>query len=202
MFAVDLNLILVRHGESVANAKGCFAGRMDFDLTVNGQNQVEQLAQKLTAHGLSYIYSSPLIRAKRTADSIASACGLTANPWPDLIEQDYGLWDGLCFSEVKRRYDSEFQAWMNGDPGLAPPKGESLIDVHKRASRVVDQLKSKFTGGEKVALVAHAGFLQAVICCLVGTPLSNRWPYRLQTATYTWIEIQGDRASLTHLSCS
>lgn len=201
VFAPDRRLIFVRHGQSEANQKSCFSGRMDVGLSTVGQQQILAVAQTIRSEKPDRIFTSPLTRAKQTATAIADACETELQICHELVEQDYGAWDGMLFEDVKRQYADHYRAWSQGDPQIAPPQGEAMVDVGVRGDQFLGRIRGVEDGNQTLVVVAHAGILQAIMCRLLGTPLSNRWPFRLQPGTYARLDLHGDHASLTHLSC-
>jgi broad specificity phosphatase PhoE len=89
-----IEIILVRHGETAWNRREIFRGRADIELSETGARQAELLAQYLSQTGISAIYSSPLKRALKTAEAIASYHSLDVKTTSGLIDFDYGNWQG------------------------------------------------------------------------------------------------------------
>lgn len=172
---------------------------MDVGLTDQGRADVHQLATNLTRFKPSHLYTSPLKRAQQTAAIISEVNCLDTQTESLLIEQDYGDWDGHPIKQVSQTPD--FQNWLHGDSLVAPPNGETLNQVAHRASEFLERLRLRHSPDDCVILVAHGGILGVMLCQLLNTPLANRWPYRLQTATYARVELSPERAALTHLSC-
>src|SRR5688500_14172625 len=100
-------LLLVRHGETAANRDGLVLGRADPELTEEGHRQAERLAAAVGRAGVQSIYTSPLLRARQTAEPIAAAAGVTPIPDDRLLEVDWGAWEGrpagtLTAAELER----------------------------------------------------------------------------------------------------
>jgi broad specificity phosphatase PhoE/ribonuclease HI len=159
-----LRLLLVRHGETVLNAERRYSGRGDVPLSEIGVAQAAALGRRVA--GLSapvdVVLSSPLARCVRTAEAIATAT--RSGPVviePDLVECDFGEWEGLTFAEVRERYPDELAAWL-GSTAVAPPGGESFRDVAARARRVVSTLVSGETG-RTVVLVSHVSPIKLML---------------------------------------
>ncbi len=101
-----LNLRLVRHGESTANAEERWQGRADFPLSQAGARQAERLRSRLEREGYTptRIYTSPLSRALETARIVASGWDRAVESWDDLVESDVGAFTGLTHAEVEERF--------------------------------------------------------------------------------------------------
>ena len=149
-------LVLVRHGETVFTAQRRYSGRGDVDLSATGEAQAAAAATRVaTVVGTAaVVVTSPLTRCRRTAEAIARRLG----PAPievesDLIECDFGEWEGLTFAEVKQRWPAELDAWLSS-PDAAPPGGESFRAVSTRVSAVVSKLVATYPG-QTVVVVSH-----------------------------------------------
>src|SRR4030042_1498004 len=98
-------IILARHGETEWNVEEIFRGRIDIELNETGIRQAELLAEYLSGVKIEAIYSSPLKRALKTAEMIASYHQLGVEIASGLIDLDYGKWQGLPHQEVKDKYE-------------------------------------------------------------------------------------------------
>ncbi len=149
-------MVLVRHGETGFTAQRRYSGRGDVDLSTIGEAQAAAAASRLTTvvGTAAVVVTSPLTRCRRTAEVIANRLGqVPIEVEPDLIECDFGEWEGLTFAEVKQRWPDELDAWL-GSPDIAPPGGESFRAVSARVSAVISKLTSMYPG-QTVVVVSH-----------------------------------------------
>ncbi|HEU5110297.1 MAG TPA: histidine phosphatase family protein, partial [Micromonosporaceae bacterium] len=108
------------------------------------------------------VVTSPLSRCTRTARLIATAAGgVPVTVEPDLIECDFGAWEGLTFAEVRERWPAELDTWL-GDPAVAPPDGESFRQVGKRVARVMARLRER-PPGDTVVVVSHVSPIKLLL---------------------------------------
>jgi len=136
-------LYLVRHGETDHNRNSLALGRADVPLNDRGTSQAARLGHALATEPISAIYSSPLVRAIRTAEAVATHRGLKVQVRPSLVEMDIGEADGLTFPEVRERFPGLLETWVTADGPQQPmPGGERLVDVQKRAWDCVQSLAS------------------------------------------------------------
>ncbi|MGW3202686.1 histidine phosphatase family protein [Streptomyces sp. NPDC001135] len=151
-------LILIRHGQTEWSLSGQHAGRTDVPLTDAGEAAARALAPKLAGRPLVAVFSSPLSRAVRTAE----LAGLTgARPDPDLIEWDYGGYEGMTAAQIRRTRPG-WDLWRDGVvPGDAAHPGERLAQVAARTDAVLDRIRPLLSDGD-VAVVAH-GHLARVL---------------------------------------
>ena len=153
---------MIRHGQSQANAQNIFAGHSDFDLTEFGKSQASLAAEYLYKHEkIDKIYSSDLLRAYHTACPVAEAFGLPIIKDTALREIFAGEWEGLSFPEIKERYPTEYNMWMNDYSHVRCVGGESTIDVYNRVIPYVTDI-AKSNEGKCVLLSTHATIVRAI----------------------------------------
>ncbi len=181
-----VRLILARHGAAEGSLEFRFNGSSDVPLTPHGIAQARLLADALYPLAPAAIYSSPLARARATADAIATRAHLTVDIQPDLREQSYGAWERLTADEARQRDPKRFAAWSAGQR-IAPPSGEALSAVRQRVVACVCELAQRHAG-ETVALVAHVGPIKVLLCAALGLPLSGARRFWIDPASYSVLD--------------
>lgn len=147
-------LLLLRHGQTELSRQRRYSGRGDPELTDTGRRQAADAARYLAdKRGISAVISSPLQRAHATATAAADALGLTVAVDPDLIETDFGEWEGLTFPEAAERHPEVHGRWLR-DTSLAAPGGESFDEVQHRVQRARDRIVAEHSG-TTVLVVSH-----------------------------------------------
>jgi broad specificity phosphatase PhoE len=170
-------LVLVRHGESEANASGLLVGRQDSPLSARGRLQAELVAPLLGE--VSAMVSSPLSRARETAKLVARAKGgsppiVVDDRW---VEVDYGDFDGRRLEEVPQRV---WNAWMS-DPGFRPPGVEgACLEIFSPGSPGRDPHM-------EVVVVSHVSPIKAALAWALGTGVEISWRIHLATASVSRI---------------
>ncbi|WP_327024666.1 bifunctional RNase H/acid phosphatase [Micromonospora sp. NBC_01739] len=185
-------LILVRHGETEYTEQGRYSGRGDVALSAKGRAQVRATAARVAALApdAAAVVSSPLSRCTTTATAIAAALGdLPVRPDEDLIECDFGAWEGRTFAEAREQWAGELDAWLSSTR-IAPPDGESFAEVAERCARVTERLTSAYPG-QTVVVVSHVSpiklmlrdalaasdtFLHRLYLDAAGISVLDRWP--------------------------
>jgi len=190
-----IEIILARHGETEWNVAEVFRGRIDVELNETGLKQAELLAEYLSDVKINAIYSSPLKRALKTAEMIASYHKLDVEIVPGLIDFDYGKWQGLPHQEVKIKYKELYAEWINSPDKVKIPAGESLDDIRKRATGVVSNIIAKYRG--TVVLVSHRVVNKVLICALLGLDNSHFWNIKQDTGGITTFIYENERFILT-----
>ena len=166
-------LYLVRHGATANNRADpprLQGRRTDPPLSDEGREQARQTGQFLAACGLDAVYSSPLLRARQTAQAIAKPHGLTAQIVDDLIEVDVGVWEGRSWEEIEKTDAEAYQAFMT-DASVNPYLGgENLQTVLARAAPALEKLMQENLG-RSIAVVAHNVVNRSYLTQLIGMPL-------------------------------
>ena len=188
-------IIIVRHGETEWNVAEIFRGRIDIDLNETVIKQAELLAEYLSKIKIDAIYSSPLKRALKTAEIIASYHKLNVNIAPGLIDFNFGNWQGLSHQEVKDKYKELYRAWINHPEQVKMPAGESLNNVRKRAIGVVNKVIARYTG--TVVLVSHRVVNKVLICALLGLNNSHFWKIKQDMCGITTFTYENEQFILT-----
>ena len=163
---------LIRHGESVSNASGRVQGQEDVDLSADGLRQAEAVAAwsrglaQPDGAGIDEIWSSPLVRARRTAEAIAAVVGLPLRIDEELRELHAGIFQGHLWADLEVRFPAEVARWRSGDADYAIPGGESRAQLAARGRAVLETLAARPV--RSMIVVAHGGILTAALGSLVG----------------------------------
>lgn len=152
-----MKLYLIRHGQTDWNREGKIQGRTDIPLNQTGLEQADCLAEALKGRPVTAVYSSPLSRARQTAEAVARRQLLPVIPAAGLREVDFGLWEGLTWKEIDKSYHQDFVNWDQNPAEHAPTGGESGKDCRARAQTAVDQILAEAEGD--AAIVAHGAIL-------------------------------------------
>jgi alpha-ribazole phosphatase len=188
-------LILIRHGETQWNKEELFRGRSDIPLNDIGVRQAGLLAGYLADTKIQAIYSSPLLRALKTAQVIASRHSLEVKTEPGLIDMSFGEWEGKTLASVRAEYPVLFEKWAEHPERAKIPGGETLDDMRQRALQVVENVVRQYSG--TVLLVSHRAVLKELICALLGLDSSHFWNIRLDTCGLTTFSYEDGRFVLT-----
>ncbi|GAA2562017.1 bifunctional RNase H/acid phosphatase [Winogradskya consettensis] len=185
-------LILVRHGETALTKQGRYSGRGDVPLSDEGEAQAMAAAGRVASisREVAAVVSSPLQRCTRTAEHIAAELGnVPVTVMPELIECDFGDWEGLSFAEVRERWPAEMDRWLDST-SVAPPGGESFQAVAKRVRGALATLQSAYPSSAVVvvshvspiklilrdALAAGDAFLHRLFLDAAGVSTMDMWP--------------------------
>jgi len=176
-------LILVRHGETEANAGHLLQGRVDLPLNERGRGQAAALAG--VASGASLVVCSPLRRARQTAAAMAPGCEIVVDErW---VEIDYGELDGR---PVEEAWVPLWERWRR-DPEYAPPGGEELAAVGRRVGAACEELTEAASASD-VVVVTHVSPIKAAVIWALGVGDETAWRMFCDLASVTRLAI-GER---------
>ena len=193
-------LYLVRHGETESNRNSLALGRADVPLNARGEQQATTLGIAFRGEPISAIYTSPLSRALRTAQSIAEPLGLSAQIKPGLVEMDIGEADGLTFLELRERFPGLLETWVSDDgPNHPMPGGERLVDVRKRAWDVVQSLAA-IHPNDHVCAVTHNFVILTILTTALGSDLASFRRLRHEVAAISVLDIGPTRVRIKRMN--
>jgi len=193
-------IILVRHGETEWNREERFRGRVDVPLNETGPAQAWATGERIAATWqVSAVYASPLSRTVKTAKAIAGYFGLPVQAVPDLVDIDYGLWQGLTPEYVEARWPAMLNLWHN-DPHLMHfPAGEKLSEVQTRGFSFVKSL-IKLYPDQTVVLVGHTVINRAILLEVLGWGLHRFWKLGQDPCAINVFETDGQDFALVSLN--
>ena len=188
-----MNLRLIRHGESTANAEERWQGRADFPLSQAGVRQAERLRSRLEREGYTptRIYASPLSRALETARIAAAGWDRAIEAWDDLVESDVGVFTGLTHAEVEERFPEvgrDFGATRDLD---LIDGAETHVERTARAQRVVDRLIRDHGNADRVLVFTHGGILTHIVAQLL--EMDRLWSLDIRNTAIFEFSIDVDR---------
>lgn len=161
-------IFIIRHGQSIANFIGKFAGHSDFDLTELGHRQASLAADYLfEREKVDAIYASDLLRAYNTAVPFAKKYNLPITASKELREIYAGKWEGLSFDQIAKLYPKDFSDWMNDFSNARCTEGESVAELYERVRSYVCRIADE-NDGKTILIATHATPVRAVNCFAMG----------------------------------
>lgn len=205
-------IFLVRHGQTTANAQEVIQGpRIDAELSELGHRQATSLADALATLPLQAVYTSPLQRARQTAEAVVrrhagsrqrdATQSLAVQVVPELYEVDYGRFIGQGYEAIRAEMDQVLDAWRMGFVDQPFPGGESALLAQHRirpfAARIVEQAAA--SEGD-VAVVAHGRINRVLIATVTGAGLQRLEEFPQSNASITELAVQGGKVVLRRLN--
>lgn len=180
-------IYLVRHGATAWNKAKIFRGRRDVPLNEQGRLEAACAASALRQVSLAAVYSSPLSRARETAETVAAGHGLAVIVDEALTDIDYGEWTEYWDAEARWKFGDQYRQWKELPHLVRFAGGESLDDVRRRAAPRLRELARQNPEGT-IALVSHRVVLKLLVCEAKGLDNSHFWEVRLDTGAVSVLE--------------
>lgn len=195
-------IYLIRHGETEGTLNARFSGSTDLSLTPRGLDQVARLAESLPAHLFGedsgvWCVTSPLLRARQTAEAVAIRRGLPVATDDDLREMDFGLWEGMTAEEIEVRFPGELGVWAAPTGSTAFPGGESLDEFDRRVARAQERILRQ--AAEAVLVFAHGGVIRGLISGLLGLGRGGYWLFDIKPASVARVDVYDEGFALSGL---
>lgn len=163
-------IVLLRHGRTAANSTDRWHGTTDGPMSDEGERQAESLAGWRT--DLIEIWASPLQRARRTAEIVATANSIVAGEESRLAEFDYGNWEDLTSAEIEKRYPA---GWARYWAGEDVPRGETGETTSQVADRMHEAVKARANGSGRIGMVSHGGAIRSYVAWVLGLDARGRF---------------------------
>ncbi len=163
-------LVLVRHGRTAWNADGRAQGQGDVELDDLGHAQARAVAPYLASLRPAVLRTSDLARARQTAEYVARASGLEAEPDKRLREYDVGARQGMTLREFAREFPAEHASWVAGDDAVPLPGAETTGEVVARMVPALQDCLGDLADGETGVVVTHGACLKVTLVALLGWP--------------------------------
>jgi broad specificity phosphatase PhoE len=163
---------LARHGQTAYNAEGRFQGHLPVPLDATGREQAHDLAGAAARVELRSLWCSPLLRARQTAEIVASRIGLEPRDDERFAETDTGDWTDRSFAEIRAEDPEGFARFQRSDPAFRYPGGESFAEQAARVAAALEELR----GGDGLLpalVVCHRGVIRLALAASSGDPTAG-----------------------------
>lgn len=190
-----VRLLLIRHGESRGNAEGRLQGQREFPLSELGTQQVRALGERLAAAEIGALYSSPLRRARETAEAVAGRSGVEVEEDIRLQEYDFGELSGLTWPEINDRHPEIIREYQRQSGWPEFPGDEGRETFLARVREVFSEIVARHSEDETVAVVTHGGPIIVYVFETLGRPYSRPTPFQVGNASITTVQHGATRSS-------
>jgi broad specificity phosphatase PhoE len=182
-------VILIRHGQTDENVSGKISGQGPAPLNPRGQEQARLAAEVLAPLGVTHLLSSPVVRARQTAEVVAQRVVKPIEEVPSLHEVDYGDWEGSFF-QTQRTHPAAHAVFH--DPVKAVfPNGESLPNVQRRGVESVESARRRYPDGV-IAAVSHGDVIRTTMAHYLNMPFNDYRRLHLDNGALSVLELHGD----------
>jgi len=193
-------IIFLRHGQAENNVKRILAGRTEgVHLTKTGIEQAERIAKYLKPLDISAIYSSPIERAKHTAEIVAESNSLDCQLDDRLIEIDMGKFTLMNYDDMFAKYGNVFLKFYENDPVIAEHKVETFPNVRKRVLDIVNYMIKKYRN-QNVILVTHMDPIKSILSVVMDLKPKTLFELIIANASLTIIKEQDNKFSLSAIN--
>jgi len=193
-------IIFLRHAQAENNTKRILAGRTEgVPLTKTGIEQAERITEYLTSIDISAIYSSPIERARHTAEIVAKNCSLEVVLDERLTEIDMGKFTRMNYDDMFAKYGNIFLKFYENDPVISEHEVETFPDVQKRVLNMVDHVLKKHNN-ENVILVTHMDPIKSMLAKVMNLLPETLFELIIANASLTIIKEQDKKFSLSAIN--
>jgi len=193
-------IIFLRHGQAKNNTDRILAGRTEgIPLTETGIKQAEHTAELLQHMNISTVYSSPIQRAKHTAEIVGEHNSLDVTIDERLIELDMGKFTGMPYDEIFNNHGNVFMKFYNGELEIAHNGVETFSDVKKRVLGIVDHVIENHPD-ENVVLVTHMDPIKAMLSTIVDLSATNLFELIIANASLNIFREKEQKFSISGLN--
>lgn len=196
-------IFIVRHGQSLGNAKNVILGHTDLDLSDLGYRQAQATADFLAEEKIDAVYSSDLMRAMHTAQPHADIRGYEVVACEGLRELHTGEWENMSVTECIEKYGDMFtKDWQEGFGTFVMPGGEGVMDAGRRFYSALEEI-AVAEQGRVILVAAHAGVIRAfwsIISGVAPEDVAARIPFP-SNASYSIVEYESGAFTPVAFSC-
>jgi len=193
-------IIFLRHGQAKNNTERVLSGRTPgVPLTDKGITQAQQTAELLEHMNISAIYSSPIQRAKHTAEIVGEHNSIDVQIDDRLIELDMGKFTGIPYDEIFASHGNVFLKFYNGELEIAHNGVETFADVKKRVTSIVDEIIEKHPD-QNVVLVTHMDPIKAMLSNVVDLSPTNLFELIIANASLNLFREKDRKFSLSGIN--
>lgn len=192
-------LWLVRHAEVEAAYQNVFGGKIDMNLSPRGDSQAQALASYLHRFRFDAVYASPMRRVQQTLKPLLGNGLPSPTILHDLREVDFGIWTGLPWEEVEKRFGVSPFLWLDQLDCDAIPEAECAAVLRKRIEPCLTSIREQHAG-QNVLVLCHGGVIRVILAISLGLTLSQLRGIEVEYASLTQISCKGPRACLELLN--
>ena len=193
-------IIFLRHGQAKNNTERVLAGRTPgIPLTETGTQQAERIAKFLKPLNISTIYSSPIERAKNTAEIVSQHNSVDVNIDERLIELDMGKFTGMAYDDIFSKHGNVFLKFYQGELEIAHNGVETFVEVQKRVTNIVDHV-IKEHNDQNVLLVTHMDPIKAMLSTVMDLKPNSLFELIIENASLTVFKEEQGKLSISAIN--
>ncbi len=196
-----MHLLLIRHGETDWNIDGRLQGHTDIALNATGITQAENLATRMALEEkIDALYTSPLARARVTAEIVARHTRTTAQCDDRLKEKRLGDLEGLTRADFQQRYPELYTAWHTSQVHYPLPGEETPIELQTRIQTFLADVRAQNAHANRIVIVSHGGTIGMMLATLIGLDIDRRSPFWFDNASVSRVDLSNARPRIRFLN--
>ena len=200
LFKRKCKITFIRHGATINTEENrLFDDETYPAINSNGREEIEKIADWIKHKGLKIdkLYSSSALRTVQSTRLISEVCNCDFEILPDLNSRKVGVWSGLTFDEIEKKYPKMLEAYHEDPENYCPNGGETAIEYSKKIQEVLNKIIQNNLH-KRLIIVTHGEVIQTAIANALNIPLSNRFKIYIPTGSATQISYFEDFASLVY----
>lgn len=186
------NLLLMRSGQTDWDASGRVQGAADLPLSPAGRSVVQAEASTLLGRELAMVLTAPDEASRETARLVAEATGSKVVVVPELAEPALGLWEGMRYDDLEKRYCRAGRVFLEDPCGVVAPDGDALPATAERVLKAFAKATSRCKAGASVAVVVRPIALGVIRCALNEADLGQLWAMATDRPAMEWYAIHSN----------
>ncbi len=170
----QVRVVLIRPGATEYDLQGRVQGNLEIPLCAQGQQEVEQMVPELSEMEIRTFYAAVGPAAQQTAQTLAQALGVKVKNLGKLDNINWGLWQGMCFDEIRHKHPKLYRHFRESPETICPPQGESIQELCRRAQGVLRRIVRRHRG-QTIGIVAPEPLLSVIRHLLDHSHWGNLW---------------------------
>lgn len=200
MFKRKCKITFISHGSTIYSEDNRLTDRLDYPpLNENGYNELSKIVDFIKKRGLktNKIYASPALATVQSAEILADELKQDFEVLNDLYNRKCGIWSGLSFSQIEKKYPDMLDQLHQNPLGFCPKNGENIQTFNDRVNKIISEVIEKNLRG-RVIIVTHPSVIQSVIKNVLNIPAENQYKIYIRPASATQVSFYEDWASLIY----
>lgn len=200
MFKRKCKITFISHGSTIYSEDNRLTDRLDYPpLNENGYNELSKIVDFIKKRGLktNKIYASPALATVQSAEILADELKQDFEVLNDLYNRKCGIWSGLSFSQIEKKYPDMLDQLHQNPLGFCPENGENIQTFNDRVNKIISEVIEKNLRG-RVIIVTHPSVIQSVIKNVLNIPAENQYKIYIRPASATQVSFYEDWASLIY----
>ncbi|MBQ9246324.1 histidine phosphatase family protein [bacterium] len=200
LFKRKCKITFIRHGSTINTEENRLFDDESYPaINSNGKEEIEKISEWVKEKGLKIdkIYASPALRTVQSARILSEICNLEFEILNDLNSRKVGLWSGLSFDEIEKKFPNMLEAYHENPENYCPEGGETAIDYNQKINNIINNIIENNLH-KRLIIITHGEVIQAAIANALNIPLCNQFKVYIPTGSATQISYFEDFASLVY----